>query len=67
MYLFLQIPIVLHKEQDKDEQGNPVYEPDGKPRYRCGFKIGGGIDQDPSKSPQGYPDKVRNISIYLAT
>jgi len=31
---------------------------DGRPRYRCGFRIGGGIDQDPTVSPQGYPDKV---------
>lgn len=51
------IPIVLEKEPDADQQGNPIYEPDGKPRYRCGFRIGGGIDQDPSQSPQGYPDK----------
>lgn len=51
------IPIVLEKEQDFDQQGNPLIDPDGKPRYRCGFKIGGGIDQDPSQSPQGYPDK----------
>ncbi|CAG5120673.1 unnamed protein product [Candidula unifasciata] len=51
------IPIVLEKEQDIDQQGNPIRDPDGKPRYRCGFRIGGGIDQDPSQSPQGYPDK----------
>lgn len=25
---------------------------------RCGFKIGGGIDQDYHKSPQGYTDNV---------
>ena len=30
---------------------------EGKPVYRCGFRIGGGIDQDHTKSPQGYPDK----------
>ena len=58
-YSCYQIPILLEKEPDLDQQGNPVYEPDGKPRYRCGFRIGGGIDQDPSQSPQGYPDKVR--------
>ncbi|XP_013412133.1 uncharacterized protein C45G9.7 [Lingula anatina] len=51
------IPIVLHKEPDRDQHGNPVYDQDGKQRFRCGFKIGGGIDQDNSKSPQGYPDK----------
>jgi len=26
---------------------------------KCGFKIGGGIDQDFTKSPQGYTDNVR--------
>lgn len=26
---------------------------------RCGFKIGGGIDQDFNKSPQGYTDNVK--------
>ncbi|XP_041358245.1 tax1-binding protein 3 homolog [Gigantopelta aegis] len=51
------IPIVLEKEPDIDGQGNPVLEPDGKQRFRCGFRIGGGIDQDPSQSPQGFPDK----------
>ncbi|KAI8786672.1 Tax1-binding protein 3 [Biomphalaria glabrata] len=51
------IPIVLEKEPDIDQHGNPIREPDGKQRYRCGFRIGGGIDQDPSQSPQGYPDK----------
>nr|KAG5698349.1 hypothetical protein BaRGS_010935 [Batillaria attramentaria] len=51
------IPIVLEKEPELDQQGQPIYEPDGKQRYRCGFRIGGGIDQDPSQSPQGYPDK----------
>lgn len=35
---------------------------------KCGFKIGGGIDQDFTKSPQGYTDNVRyyiieNISL----
>ena len=49
---------MLYKDEDKDERGNPAIGPDGKPRYRCGFRIGGGIDQDNTKSPQGYPDKV---------
>ncbi|XP_048255205.1 tax1-binding protein 3 homolog [Haliotis cracherodii] len=53
----LSIPIVLEKEAELDQQGNPVLDPDGKPRYRCGFRIGGGIDQDHHQSPQGYPDK----------
>ncbi|XP_050519077.1 tax1-binding protein 3 homolog [Diabrotica virgifera virgifera] len=39
----LSIPITLHKEVDGDT-------------LRCGFKIGGGIDQDFHKSPQGYTD-----------
>merc|ERR1711874_955655 len=43
----LSIPIILHKE------GAPgVPETD----LKCGFKIGGGIDQDYRKSPQGYAD-----------
>ena len=49
---------MLYKDEDKDERGNPAIGPDGKPRYKCGFRIGGGIDQDNTKSPQGYPDKV---------
>ena len=58
LFLKFQIPIVLYKDEDKDERGNMLVGPDGKPRYRCGFRIGGGIDQDNTKSPQGYPDKV---------
>lgn len=30
---------------------------------RCGFKIGGGIDQDYNKSPQGYTDNVRVVKV----
>jgi len=33
--------------------------PDGLEVYVCGFKIGGGIDQDYKRSPQGYSDNVR--------
>lgn len=44
----LSIPITLHKEKDVDEEGREV--------LKCGFKIGGGIDQDFKKSPQGYTD-----------
>ncbi|KAL5017344.1 hypothetical protein ScPMuIL_006933 [Solemya velum] len=51
------IPIVLEKEQDRDDHGSPIVLPDGKQKFRCGFRIGGGIDQDNTKSPQGYPDK----------
>lgn len=47
---FTQIPITLHKEKDYDDEGREV--------LKCGFKIGGGIDQDYKKSPQGYTDYV---------
>eukprot|EP00088_Acartia_fossae_P054028 TRINITY_DN6175_c0_g1_i1.p1 TRINITY_DN6175_c0_g1~~TRINITY_DN6175_c0_g1_i1.p1 ORF type:complete len:119 (-),score=27.37 TRINITY_DN6175_c0_g1_i1:564-920(-) len=40
----LSIPIILHKEPGEDQE------------LKCGFKIGGGIDQDYRKSPQGYSD-----------
>jgi len=43
----LSIPIILHKE---GPPGVPETE------MKCGFKIGGGIDQDYRKSPQGYAD-----------
>lgn len=32
---------------------------------KCGFKIGGGIDQDFRKSPQGYADKVWLIHCFV--
>ncbi|KAK8752315.1 hypothetical protein OTU49_004802 [Cherax quadricarinatus] len=44
----LSIPITLEKEAGLDEHGRQV--------LKCGFKIGGGIDQDFMKSPQGYTD-----------
>ncbi|KAG8192857.1 hypothetical protein JTE90_014633 [Oedothorax gibbosus] len=44
----LSIPIKLTKETVVDAQGREV--------QNCGFKIGGGIDQDFHKSPQGYKD-----------
>lgn len=46
-----QIPITLTKESAIDT--------DGRELLKCGFKIGGGIDQDFRKSPQGYTDNVR--------
>ncbi|KAH8415706.1 hypothetical protein KR222_010649 [Zaprionus bogoriensis] len=46
----LSIPITLHKEKDYDQEGREI--------LKCGFKIGGGIDQDYKKSPQGYTDYV---------
>lgn len=49
-FVFLQIPITLHKETEVNENGEEV--------MKCGFKIGGGIDQDFRKSPQGYTDNV---------
>lgn len=30
---------------------------------KCGFKIGGGIDQDYRKSPQGYTDNVSHVRM----
>lgn len=49
--LCIQIPITLQKEVDGDSM-------------RCGFKIGGGIDQDYHKSPQGYTDNVSYLQLY---
>ena len=46
----LQIPITLKKEEVVDNSGYAV--------KKCGFKIGGGIDQNYMKSPQGYSDNV---------
>lgn len=46
----LSIPIIVHKEMDYDSEGREV--------LKCGFKIGGGIDQNYKKSPQGYTDNV---------
>lgn len=54
VFIFSQIPITLHKETEVNENGEEV--------MKCGFKIGGGIDQDFRKSPQGYTD---NVSINL--
>jgi len=44
----LSIPITLHKEPERDAQGNEV--------LKCGFKVGGGIDHDFRQSPYGYTD-----------
>lgn len=38
------------------------FDAEGKEVLKCGFKIGGGIDQNYKKSPQGYTD---NVSCYL--
>jgi len=46
----LSIPITLRKE------GGQLGEPPS-----CGFKIGGGIDQDYRRSPQGYSDNVSEL------
>lgn len=40
------------------------YDDEGKEVLKCGFKIGGGIDQNYKKSPQGYTD---NVSFYQQT
>ena len=55
IYNLLQIPITLQKEAGVDSEGREV--------MKCGFKIGGGIDQDFRKSPQGYTDNVRLYSF----
>ena len=52
---FSQIPITLKKEPEIDSNGQEV--------LKCGFKIGGGIDQDYQKSPQGYTDNVSGYKI----
>lgn len=52
-----QIPITLHKETGLDSEGKEV--------LKCGFRIGGGIDQDFRKSPQGYSDNVSAHSGYI--
>ncbi|KRZ59543.1 N-terminal kinase-like protein, partial [Trichinella nativa] len=49
------IPVELVKHQSVDA--------DGETQYRCGFRIGGGIDQDPAQSPAGYPDS----GIYITS
>ena len=63
---FTQIPLVLEKEPEHDEHGNPYVGQDGKQKFKCGFRIGGGIDQDNTKSPQGYPDKVTQRCSFYA-
>jgi hypothetical protein len=47
----------VEKEKLIDEKGDEF--------LRCGFRIGGGIDQDPRKSPHGYTDQVRGQRILL--
>ncbi|XP_054156353.1 tax1-binding protein 3 homolog [Oppia nitens] len=44
----LSIPIKLTKEISYDETGREL--------LKCGFKIGGGIDQDFRQSPHGFTD-----------
>ena len=51
----LQIPITLKKEEVVDNTGYAV--------KKCGFKIGGGIDQNYMKSPQGYSDNVSSSTL----
>lgn len=53
----MQIPIELVKDKAVDASGVE--------QEKCGLKIGGGIDQDPTKSPYGYPDNVsEGINLY---
>ena len=51
-----QIPKTLSKESGVDANGSEI--------LKCGFRIGGGIDQNYMKSPQGYSD---NVSHSLST
>ncbi|CCD67396.1 Tax1-binding protein 3 homolog [Caenorhabditis elegans] len=44
----LSIAVELHKQE--------VIDAHGQVTIRVGFKIGGGIDQDPTKAPFKYPD-----------
>ncbi|CAP39422.1 Protein CBG23021 [Caenorhabditis briggsae] len=44
----LSIAVELHKQEVVDARGNVT--------IRVGFKIGGGIDQDPTQAPFKYPD-----------
>lgn len=57
-FYILKILLVFEKEFEVDGMGNFVSGFDGKQKYKCGFRIGGGIDQDNIKSSQGYLDKV---------
>nr|CAD7460702.1 unnamed protein product [Timema tahoe] len=59
MYCYLQIPITLQKE--------PGLDPEGREVLKCGFKIGGGIDQDYRKSPQGYTDNCNGYDFTMVT
>uniref|UniRef100_A0A5S6QFA8 PDZ domain-containing protein n=1 Tax=Trichuris muris TaxID=70415 RepID=A0A5S6QFA8_TRIMR len=45
---FKCIPVVLTKSVNRNAEGEVT--------YKCGFRIGGGIDQDANQSPYGYPD-----------
>ena len=54
----LSIPIILHKE---GAPGIPETE------LKCGFKIGGGIDQDYRKSPQVTFFVLFSLSHFLQT
>lgn len=44
-------------------QKEPGIDNEGREVMKCGFKIGGGIDQDYKKSPQGYTDNVSNVKF----
>ncbi len=43
-------------ELRKEARQDPI---SGETVMRVGFKVGGGIDQDPAKAPFNYPDTVR--------
>ncbi|XP_055328422.1 tax1-binding protein 3 homolog [Paramacrobiotus metropolitanus] len=49
-------PIVVPNAVAISVEKETLIGENGEPLYRCGFRIGGGIDQDPRKSPHGYRD-----------
>jgi len=51
------LAITVNREPNRDDFGNTLVDASGKPTYKLGFKIGGGIDQDNMASPFGYPDR----------
>jgi hypothetical protein len=57
----LSIYVELTKEQQIEPKTGEMVE-------KVGFRIGGGIDQDPSDSPFHYPDRVsyRTFKIFIA-
>jgi len=51
------LAVTVNPEPKRDDFGNALFDPNGKPMFKLGFRFGGGIDQDNTKSPYGYPDR----------